>query len=384
MIKYWREKKHQAVTRFIAGTLAFSMLWTTISAPIAQANLWQERRNAVKEYQKKSQERVQLASAQMGSVIAPQGGILAPHRIGSDISEIEQSLQQNESRLDIERLYKEAMAESPAQKPLLSGKWAQVPQWLSEKVSRHGTIENVYLNEGQEILQTAGKMDSKTPLIIHLQDAHDVYSAQKSLAFLLTDLMGLGVEMVGLEGSEGTLQGIETWRKYPDRGSMLEMAGALMKDGLLTGAEIAGLSRENDSVEFYGLEEKDSYLDQVNSFKETLAHKGNVKAWKEEVESVLQKLKQKEYSAFQKDLDQRQTQFEKNEIRLGAWVEFLAKPENRAFAESPNRYPNVSKFFRAYQIEKKLDFQKVSIEQKELLHMLSDKLTQPELMGLLR
>src|SRR3990167_1311886 len=52
MIRFWITKRNRSWLQLTAETLAVSFLFTTISAPFVQANLWQDRRIAAKELQK--------------------------------------------------------------------------------------------------------------------------------------------------------------------------------------------------------------------------------------------------------------------------------------------------------------------------------------------
>ena len=209
--------------------------------------------------------------------------------------------------------------------------------------------------------------------IVAVNDLGDL----QNLAYLLTELTNLGIDFVGLEGSEGRFNTLETWREYPDRQSLLEVAGYLMKSGLLTGAEVAGLARTRDEIEFYGLEDKANYLLQLKAYKAALSKGGKSKAWVASAESVLKELKAKSYSPLLKELDEAKTGYEIGNVNLGDWITILSK-QGRI-----QKHPNLAAFLDLYKTEKSLNVAKIGQEHAKILKALSENLDKNELMGLL-
>jgi len=189
MIHYWTEKKNKMALRMTGALISLGFLFTTVAAPFAQASFWEERRQAVENH-RQGQEPVQLASA-IPSVNP---------RLGLDLKTLENSLRQTKN------------LEFSSRSRSLS-KEAGVPLPLWDILADFGTIEKVSFVRSHSLNIAAGKITSQEPLVIHVQDVHDVYAVQKNLAFILKELMGMGVELVGLEGSEGELEGVETWRE---------------------------------------------------------------------------------------------------------------------------------------------------------------------------
>ncbi len=378
MIKYWQRKKNRLPLRCTASFLLLSFIFTTLSAPFAQASIWDERGRALKRTP------TQLASAKMSGAagIGAASDAWTSGRMGTDIADIEKALlrtNENKSAVSGDFVMKALEKRRASARP---GRLNGIPSELWERLSAFGSVQKVHLAQGQDLKWVNGKLQSKSPIVVHLQDVHDVYGVQRNLSFLISELVQSGAAVVGLEGSEGKLAGIETWRQYPDRESLLEVAGYLAKSGLLTGAELAGLSRADDSAEFYGLEEKQSYLDQVEAFRSTLGRKSDVQKWGKSVESVLTQLKAKAYSPSQKGLDASQSLYDAQKQNLGQRIEFLALPEYRAYSASS--YPNIAKYLKTHALEKSMDFKRVSEAQKKLFVELSKKLSQEELVVLLQ
>ena len=67
MIKFWTEKSNKNWLQTTGTAVAVSFLFTTVAAPFAQASIWQERKTAVEQLKKSSEDQennyTQLASA---------------------------------------------------------------------------------------------------------------------------------------------------------------------------------------------------------------------------------------------------------------------------------------------------------------------------------
>lgn len=378
MIKFWKAKKHQALLRSVAFTIGSSFLFTTLAAPFAQATIWSDRAKASAR-QRKQAEPIQLASASMGGSMAEIGEIpaLSPSNLGSGIAQLENSLSgqaagQTLSQQNLNQILDKFRKSVPAK---ASG--SQIPSWLAEKINAFGSAQGVYMAPSQKLKLSQGKMEASAPIILHVQDVHGIFSVQKNISSIIGELMGMGVNLVGVEGAEGRLEGVDYWRNYPSHEGVTEAAGMLLQQGLLTGAELAGISRLGDA-EFFGLERAQEYNDQVQAFKSTLSGNSQAKFWKENAEKDLASLKTQFYSAALKDLDDQKVRFEKHQSKLGDWVEFLSRKTGTS------GYPNVAKFLRAHSFEKALDFKKVGEEQKTLTRKLSNQLEKQDLVELLQ
>ncbi len=359
------EKIQRAVALFVLAAFSF----TTFSAPYAQAGLWEERRKAAEKMSEKSSDArayPQLASAAM-----------VPGQLQNDVTRLTNSLSKEQNDA-LQARIQSALNKHTARHSK-GAQNTQIPAWLWEKVASYGNIERVQLAKGAKLSLANGKISSNLPVVIHIQDVHDVLGVQKNLAFLLKELTDSGVDLVGLEGTEGRLDAMEEWHKFPDRESVMEAAGYLLSVQLLTGSEIAGLARTRDEVEFWGLEDKENYMTQVNAYKNAFAQNKPSAEWAAQTETLLASLKEKTYSEPAKKFDRAQTQYEKGELKLGEWISALAK-----FSGQTSKFPNVSAFLKLYETENSLDMAKISAEQRKVLKELSESLSKDDLMALLQ
>ncbi len=368
MIHFWKDKKNKTALRFVAAVVSASFLFTTISAPFAQASFWEQRRQSADALRKNIQKEqtLQLASA-AGVPLEPSFGrtdSLSPERVGVDLSREIQALSRNRSD---EKTTLDAVRKIFARKSRpAASRHPELPQWIWERVSAYGSVENVRIVPGR-------------PLVIHVQDVHNFLSAQKNIAFMVRGLAESGVQTIGVEGSSGRMSALEKWKLYPDRESLMAAAGYLLSSGFLTGAEVAGLSAAAKGADFFGVEEKDAYLRQVDAFKSSMDKAPGLREWEKRQAARLTVLKEKAYGESLRSLDAAQLRHENGEINLGGWIQFLADRQN----PSAGAYPNVRKYLKVYSIEKGLDFARVKIEQSRVLRELSQKLSKEDLISLL-
>ncbi|MBI2119309.1 MAG: hypothetical protein HYT97_06760, partial [Elusimicrobia bacterium] len=433
MIKFWTDMKNRSWLESTAIILVGALLFTMVAPPFAEANLWSERRKALEEMEKKK-EPIQLASL----------AGLPIHRPSS--------LTSLAAELSPEAM-KEVMSKVQSRPASSLGKRAAkhksiaLPSELVSRIEGYGDIERVYLTNHKHLKLEKGKLqidfqpsvlgihqelnspqvpDTKSQpnsLVILVQDAHGIYGAQKNIAHLVKELTEMGVGLVGVEGSIGRMEGLENWRRYKDKKILMGIAGCLMEKGLLTGVEVAGLASEpvlncknkihdvclkshSSLIEFYGVEDKDKYLEQVRSFKETLKINKEVEEWQGKIRKEILNLKEKFYTEELKEIDKYKNRYESSQIQLGEWLEFLnsqnlsfksqfiIQPQFQSQSHSDSQsqpwqksqsqtQPNLRKYLSAYRLEKEIDFKKVSEEQKRVLEQLSAKLNKNELMGLL-
>ncbi|OGR52501.1 MAG: hypothetical protein A3I11_07705 [Elusimicrobia bacterium RIFCSPLOWO2_02_FULL_39_32] len=426
MIKFWTSKQRKSYKKATTIVVAFLFLFSVLSVPYAEASFWQERKKNVDEF-KRVKEPMQLASLSLNPKGA--GGINLDQKNFSSFSlnlagrdgvdlNLEESLpkiqREDGHKISQEHLGQllEKIEEKRYGKKSLKESLG-IPHKMRDEIQRYGEIVRVHFAKGKISSPLQGKIEVEAPLIIHIQDVHDIYAVQKNIASLLKGLMDFGVDLVGVEGSQGKLKGIERYRHYPDQKTLLGLADYLLKQGLLTGVELAGLGRERTEVEFYGVEDKNKYLEQVSSFKKNLRRAKELEKWLKGLNAKISFLKEKLYSSQLKEFDVWKTQFKNGERNLGEWVQYLES--HSTFQRSQGQkalghslgdqlshqkskdtrdkrlqieqgsfvFSNVQKFLKAWSQEKNLDFKRVEKEQQVLLMALSQKLLDQEITELL-
>ena len=102
-------------------------------------------------------------------------------------------------------------------------------------------------------------------VIIHIQDSHSNFEAQKNIARIIQELAKSGVSLVGLEGASDPPR-IEEFRNYPSPRPKEEVSLELVKRGDFTGGELGGILSVPE-VRLFGVEDKRLYLRNYRAFQ---------------------------------------------------------------------------------------------------------------------
>ena len=98
---------------------------------------------------------------------------------------------------------------------------------------------NIPANYGtvKETFDAALLNQNTKPLIIHIQDAHCNYEAQKNMSGLLKYLVNeYGLKLIMVEGGSGDVS-LSSLRGYADKNTRIEVAERYLKEGKISGEE---------------------------------------------------------------------------------------------------------------------------------------------------
>ena len=107
-------------------------------------------------------------------------------------------------------------------------------------------------------------------LVIHIQDTHTSFSAQKYLAKILEYFhTAYGTDMVALEGSVGKLDASE-FSAFPDKNTKEKVADYFLSEGKIDGAEYLCIVENNgqgaDIYSLHGVEVEQLYQSNLSAF----------------------------------------------------------------------------------------------------------------------
>jgi len=214
-------------------------------------------------------------------------------------------------------------------------------------------------------------------LIINIQDAHCNFEAQTNISQILDVLVKNGLRIVALEGSSGEIDP-SLFTTFPDEDIRKEVAAYFMKKGEINGAEYLAITSKNPP-QLYGVETKEYYLANLNSFLNSLKGRNEMKSACAGVRSILDKLKERIYSKELKELDAKALLNNgNNEGNLVEYCEFLKQAaESRKAAL--DKFSNLALLYKTINIEKALDFNKVETERAGVIAALEKTLSQNEI-----
>lgn len=420
MIHFWLEKKNRSWLQLTIITLVGSFLFTTIGAPFAQANLyeersgelarpnrverieprnhtiWQERRKAVKE----------LEMSQAGSEALPnQDGLLAklPVISPTDFSNSAPSFNSLGS------------FNSSLPKTLISkNSIPDFPQWITSLPLNYATFKKTSI---------PSTWKAGDPIVIHIQDAHLNKDAQTNIGKSIQHFIENGkIDLVALEGSFGPID-LNRFHTFPNQDLISKVADYLLKKNKISGAvhtaftigsikflESAPGLRPSTSLGtssgqaqdrlrmdslpstmlragragsgqaqvqqdrlsasanaiplFIGIDDKNHYDANVDAYKQSFP---KVTQYRNQVTKIEKELEKEKSLIFNPELlvfDKQVEAYREHKIKLGDYIKYLhsSGPENL-------------KFLKALQIEEKLDFSKVEKERSLFLEKLVQRLS---------
>ncbi|HRY29651.1 MAG TPA: fructose-bisphosphatase class II, partial [Elusimicrobiota bacterium] len=347
--------------RLVSCTMALVMLTENAAfLHSSEGNLWKQRRDALE----KAAAKQTLQSVPAVSNTASESQLyaqLAPSAAQTVVPEITAGLDQMAV----------SQALSSAQKTSLHG--TEVPRWLKSIVGAYGNV--------QEIRLPAQTRPSR--YVVHLLDVHEAYEGQINMAQLMEQLAASTGDKpsaplrVGVEGASGGFD-FQPYRHFASPAVVRSVSDLMVKEGLLSGAEFFGMTTQRP-VRLWGVEKKDSYLENVRAFKDSLASQSDDDATLREAAAAADKLKKQFFPPDLAELDRNMTAFAQGQIGLGKYIRYLS-----AKADPSRMGTNLKVFLQALRLEEKLNLKQVEAERTKLIERLVESLTKGNLEQLVK
>jgi len=241
-----------------------------------------------------------------------------------------------------------------------------IPVWLTSLISPFGQVDEAKIPAGAR------------RVVVHVQDVHDVYEAQKNIAAILENIAAspaAGRLVVGVEGASGPLA-LDAYRRLTRADVAARVADAMVKEGLFSGPEYFGVATKTPAL-LWGVEEPASYRANVQAVQESLAFQNQDGSLVQALGNRLADLKQHLFPPAALDMDRRVDAFWENRLNLTAHAVFLAQAVPSAVGH------NTALFLKAVDREKKLDFHRVEKERNALVRALVERLAKADMERLL-
>jgi len=195
-------------------------------------------------------------------------------------------------------------------------------------------------------------------LIIHIQDAHANYEAQKNEASIIESLINShGIKLVLQEGgsTDANFKYLRTWAPPEERE---KKADKLLKEAVITGEEYLTIA-SNYPMDFQGIEDKPLYDEFRNSLWEIDKFKEGALEYLNKLTVASNSLKEKIYNASLLTLDKAKKDYENENIDLLSYykaLDTLIQKNNISITE----FTNFANLMKINELEKKIDFVKAS------------------------
>lgn len=257
---------------------------------------------------------------------------------------------------------------------------ADKPELPKEKVPL--TMENLRVPVQYGTIKVTHS--SREPIIIHIQDAHANYNAQKNLSSILEYLIvAHGLSLVLVEGGSRN-DSLSYMRAYAPIEKRIQVAEEFLKSGKISGENYLDLTTDYEFT-VYGIEKPELYDQNMESFFTVEKVQPEALEAMKGFQQAVALLKERLYPNEVKDLEGRELEVQAGRIPLAKHYQALAEEASkRSVALQEVEYPNLLRFLKASRLEAELDFKKVEDERTKFLDALTRNLPQAEMDRLLK
>ena len=209
-------------------------------------------------------------------------------------------------------------------------------------------------------------------VLINIQDLHSHPQVQKNISNII-ELFDkkYGVNKVFLEGAYGQVstKWIEEKTNKRNKAKILDM---MLETGRLTGAEY--YSAKSDKTEIIeGLEKKEPYLDNLKRFGQLLEEQDKVEEILKAISDSTKELKEKYYGKRQKKIEELSQEYKENKITSKKYYTLLSKHIDKLGIDI-NKYENTLAYIMLLELQKGLNYSKITKELQSLVYLLKVKL----------
>ena len=230
------------------------------------------------------------------------------------------------------------------------------------------------------VVESYKAKDADAKIVIHIQDIHTNYEAQKNSSRIIEALVKYNkLRLIMVEGGWGDVS-LSYLRTYADTERRLDVAEEYLKSGKISGEEYLDIISDYD-LTLEGLEEEELYKANLDTFFEIEQFRSQANKELDNISSVVSALKKKIYSPQLIELEKAKQEYEEEKISLAdyyKYVDALAKKTKQSLSS----YPNFKRFIEVAGLEKDIKFPVVEQERSALIEKLSKKLTKQQLTNL--
>jgi len=217
-------------------------------------------------------------------------------------------------------------------------------------------------------------------LVIHLQDLHTQYEAQRALAKLIQELRkSTNVSLVALEGGAGPGD-TKFFSAFPDRTTNQQLAEFFLKQGLFTGPVYHAVTQPG--VTLYGVEDPVAYLEHLKTYQAGHQQQQNVDRYFEPLSAILHELEDRLYSKELKTLTAKVREYEEEKLNFWDYLRYLKATATRKQLALDTDHPNLWRLMRTAELEQRIDMRTVEQEHRQLIEILNEYLRDDDLRAL--
>jgi len=348
MVRFWIRKKNLGFLQLTGAFVAVSFLFSTVSAPFAQANFWQERRNAAQELKKEQSS----------------GALQSPETLLAQLPSVGQNILPTFEKGTVPFRGLSPFPDRTQTPKLISGL-----EWITTLPLNYATFKKASI---------PATWKPKDPIVIYIQDAHLNKDAQTNIGKSIQHFIDHGnLDLVALEGAFDPID-LSHFRSFPHPEAVHKVADYLLRENKISGAIHTAFTSPKAIPSYIGVDDKAHYDANVEAYKKSFPQ---VSLYKEKLEQLKKELQSEKARTFNPQLlefDTKIQQYQQGKEKLGAYIQILS---DRHSGESRN--PETRIFLKALEFESTLDFPQVEKERSLLLKKLVQNLSKAQMQQVL-
>lgn len=206
-------------------------------------------------------------------------------------------------------------------------------------------------------------------LIVHIQDAHTNYSAQKNSARIIEYLINnYGLYLILVEGGSRDVS-LHRYRERAPLETRKKIAEDALKEGIISGEEYLNVASDYP-MKLQGIEDRSLYDQNMMAYLEVDKFKNEALHLARLMESVVSRLKYKIYNRKLLEFDRRKREFKSEKSSLSDYITYLSNLARKRKVDLSG-YRNFKNLYGSIKLEKDIDFSAVEKERAEVIELLS-------------
>ncbi|MBU1862174.1 MAG: hypothetical protein KKH94_00705 [Candidatus Omnitrophica bacterium] len=208
-------------------------------------------------------------------------------------------------------------------------------------------------------------------VIIHIQDAHASFEAQKNLAQIIQHITPqLGSDktpFIGVEGAMGKVNMVP-FRQFPLEEARKAVGEDFVRKGIFTGAELAAASSKKD-IELWGLEDTELFHKDFKAFYTVALKQDDLEKELEILEGYIALLKGAIYNDELKAFDKDASRYEKDQAFFLEYLGLLYEQIDSFDIDLVN-HVQLMQFKEAFLLEQTIDYEELDTEIEQLADLV--------------
>ncbi|MDO8536220.1 MAG: hypothetical protein Q7S30_04350, partial [Candidatus Omnitrophota bacterium] len=232
------------------------------------------------------------------------------------------------------------------------------------------------------VIQESIEVPNSGKTVIHIQDAHCNYAAQKAISQILNYLTTeYGVSAVNCEGGKGSYD-LSPFTVIEEKDTRKKVSDFFVKEGVVNAAEYFAVNNP-DKVKLWGVEDADLYIKNLKIYRESLIHKSEIDKDLRSIGYMLDNLKRHIYPEELLELDNYYTKYKDDKVGFKEYITYLLMAAGKRIIDIKS-YSNIYLLSQTLEQEEKINFKKANNEKDEVVDILKKTLSKNELEELIK